>query len=219
MVGVHERVKEIRDWYNSGRVERTLVALKNRGFGAEYVRTSEEAKKTILEMIPVNATIGFGGSLTLLQVGVLQALRDRGNPMITTVGAPPGPQIIEERRRALTSDVFLTGCNAIVEDGRLVNMDGTANRVASLVFGPKRVIVVAGINKIVPDLDSALWRVKHVAAPMNAKRLGYKTPCAETGVCSDCSSPERICNVISIVERRPSMSDITVVLIGEDLGL
>lgn len=218
-MGVHERVKEIRDWYNSGRVERTLAALKQRGFGAEFVRTSAEAKERILEMVPARASIGFGGSLTLLQLGILEALRDRGNPMITTVGARPGPEVVEERRRALTADVFLTGCNAIVEDGRLVNMDGTANRVASLVFGPKRVISAAGINKIVPDLESALWRVKHVAAPMNARRLGYKTPCAETGVCSDCSSPQRICNVISIVERCPSASDITVVLIGEDLGL
>jgi hypothetical protein len=219
-LGAKEKVTEIRDWYSAAKAERTLEGLRQRGFLAEYSASSNEAKERVLNIIPPEASIGAGGSFTLLETGILDALRDRGNPMIIkTAPGKPSPEATKERRDALTADVFLTGCNAIVEDGRLVNIDGTANRVSALAFGPKQVIVIAGTNKIVGDLDAALWRVRFIAAPMNAKRLGLNTPCAQTGVCSDCTSPERICNVVSIIERRPTLSDIRVILVGEDLGL
>jgi hypothetical protein len=115
--------------------------------------------------------------------------------------------------------VFLASSNAVTEDGKLYNIDGTGNRVAAMTFGPKKVILVCGINKIVKDIDDAHRRAKERAAPMNARRLNTKTPCAETGECADCSSPQRICNVYTALVKKPSRTDITVLLVGEPLGL
>ena len=122
------------------------------------------------------------------------------------------------RRRILTADVFVCSSNAITEDGKLYNVDGTGNRVAAMTFGPRKVVLACGINKIVKDVDEAERRVREWAAPMNARRLGLETPCAKTGLCSDCSSPQRICNIRSLLVKRPLRTDFTVLLIGERLG-
>jgi hypothetical protein len=114
--------------------------------------------------------------------------------------------------------VFITSTNAVTETGELVNIDGTGQRVAAMIFGPGRVVVVAGVNKITGDLEEGLWRASNVAAPMNARRLHPKTPCAETGECSDCVAPGRICGITTIIHRRPSKTPFTVVLVGEKLG-
>jgi hypothetical protein len=130
---------------------------------------------------------------------------------------------MEERfelsRKALTSDVFVASTNALTEDGKLLNVDATGNRVAAMFFGPKKVIIVAGVNKIVKDIDAAEKRVREWAAPQNAKRLNRKTPCAETGVCADCRSPQRICNIYVTLAKRPSRTEVVVILVGENLGL
>ena len=127
-------------------------------------------------------------------------------------------EAMERRWKGLTADVMITSSNAITMDGKLVNLDGMGNRVAAMTFGPKKVILVVGMNKVAPDLDSAMARVKHYAAPVNAKRLNLNNPCVETGLCADCKSPQRICNMWSIIEGHMIKGRIHVKLIGENLG-
>ena len=122
------------------------------------------------------------------------------------------------RRKGMTADVMIASSNAITLDGKLVNLDGMGNRVAAMTFGPKKVILVVGMNKVAPDLDSAMARVKHYAGPVNAIRLGHNNPCVENGLCSDCKSPQRICNMWSIIEGHMIKGRIHVKLVGENLG-
>jgi hypothetical protein len=123
-------------------------------------------------------------------------------------------------RRQLTCDLFLTGTNALTMDGCLVNIDATGNRAAAMFFGPDKVIVVAGRNKIVNgDIDDAVRRIKGCASPPNTRRLNFKTPCASTGLCSDCSSPDRICRITTIIDRKPRQTDLRVLVVNEDMGL
>jgi len=210
------------EWYTGLKVSKTISALKRNGFDAEYYENREEAVSRIKGLVPADADVGLGGSVTLRQLGLPELLRDWGREVADhwaarEQGAPP-EEDMELRRRHINSDVFITSTNALTETGELVNIDGGGQRVAAMIFGPGRVIVVAGVNKIVRDVDEALWRARNVASPMNAKRLGLKTPCAETGVCNDCDSPHRICNATTIIHRKPRRAEITVILIGEDLG-
>jgi hypothetical protein len=130
----------------------------------------------------------------------------------------PPDEMIELRRKSLLVDLFITGTNALTETGKLVNLDMIGNRVAAIAFGPKSVVILAGRNKIVPDIEEATFRVKNYAAPVNAMRLDKKTPCAETSFCHDCKSPDRICNSWTIVEKSFPKGRIKVILINEDLG-
>ena len=132
-------------------------------------------------------------------------------------GASPA-EITGIRKLHLTSDVFVTSTNALTEKGELVNTDGAGQRVAAMAFGPGRLIVVAGVNKIVKDLDAAFERIRDHAAPINAIRLGTKTPCASSGVCTDCDSRERICNITTIIHKKPQTADMCVILVDEQLG-
>ena len=212
-------MSDVREWHRGVRVERTLHALHENGFKTKYASTRTEAVEGILNLIPPDALVGVGGSITVRELGLLDALRHQGNEV-----AQHWQQGLSQearmaiRRQQLTADVFLTSSNAITESGQLVNVDGVGNRVAAMIFGPHKVIVVAGVNKIVKDLEGALDRVNNVASPMNARRLQRQTPCATTGICTDCRSPERICNVTTIINRRPIRTDFTVVLVGEELG-
>jgi hypothetical protein len=122
-------------------------------------------------------------------------------------------------RKIFSCDVLVAGANAVTEDGKLVNVDAVGNRVASMVFGPRKVFIIAGKNKIVKNVDEALHRIKNIVAPFHARTKGFATPCARTGKCSDCNAPKRICNVISIMEKRPWRTEISVILVDEDLGL
>ena len=122
-------------------------------------------------------------------------------------------------QKSFGADIFLTGTNAITEDGKLYNVDATGNRVGAMFIGPKKVIVVSGVNKIVGDMDAAEKRVKWWVAPQNAKRLNRKTPCVETGVCGDCSSPDRICNIYVTLGKKPARTDVVVILVGQELGI
>ena len=130
----------------------------------------------------------------------------------------PGGRGRNCKKKGITGQIFLTGTNALTEDGRLVNIDGIGNRVSAMAFGPETVFVVAGINKIVPDLDSALDRIKNVVSPLNARRLNLDLPCARLGRCTDCNHDLRICNVVTIIEGKPLHTNLKVVLVGEELG-
>ncbi len=197
----------------------TVKALKENRFEAAYFETAQDALEHLLTMIPPAATVGIGGSRTLEQLGVMQELERRGNTVYNhnlPGQTPDEKQII--RRKQLTCDLFLTGTNAVTRDGRLVNTDGVGNRVAAMIFGPKKVIVVAGTNKIVPDIVKAEERIKKIAAPLNNKRIKRNNPCVKAGSCADCKGPGRICNATTILHCRPTFSEIHVLLVGEELG-
>jgi len=210
---------EVFSSYITSLIERTVSSLQKREFNAFSARCGDEARDRILEMIAPGSTVGVGGSVTLRQIGLVEALESKGH----TVYQRWGPQVtqspeMDTRRAMLTCDVFLTSSNAITAEGELVNMDGIGNRVSAMIFGPSKVIVVAGWNKIVTDLNAAVLRIRNVAAPLNAKRLELKVPCAKTGYCSDCDSPDNMCRVTTIISRKPRRTDITVVLVAEQLG-
>ena len=213
---------EARKWYESLKIDKILKALKRNGFEVFYFPVKEDAVSKVLDIIPSDALVGLGGSVTLREIGLPKSLRDRGNRLADHWEArqrgASAEEILKIRRLQLNSDVFITSTNAITETGKLVNTDGTGQRVAAMIFGPKRVIVIAGINKIVSNLDEGLERVNNIAAPMNAKRLNRNPPCTITGVCNDCDSKERGCNVTSIIHRKPANTNITVILVGNNLG-
>lgn len=203
----------------------TLQTTLNRhGFVAHVAGSRAEVVPLVLERIlpSIDAKhFAAGGSMTFdaLKPELLPAMAARG--LIYRDNHEPGvpwPDLVERRRASLLTDLFLTGVNAITAHGQLVSLDATGNRIAAMLFGPKHVVVLAGRNKIVPDLAAAKERVKRVA-PLNAKRLGFDTPCVKAGRCVDCVSPARICSAWAIVERPFPAGRVHVVLIDDDLGL
>jgi len=196
-------------------IETVMKSLKANHFDpVEFAEDANTATKIVLDMIPSEATVGFAGSISIRQIGLVDQLIKRGTKDINgTIGIT-----IDERRRLL-SDILLCSSNAVTLDGKLVNIDGVGNRVATMIFGPKKVILAIGMNKIVHDASEAIDRIKNVIAPYHAMAMRRKTPCVTTGYCTDCKSPERICNVTTIIEKKPSFTDIAIVLVGEDIGL
>lgn len=181
------------------------------------------AKKLALEaIIPgINPeTVSWGGSVTFVQTGLYDAIKsDSRYAVLDTYDKNLTPkQSLDRRRQSLLSDLYITGTNAITEAGQLVNLDMIGNRVGALTFGPKHVLVFAGRNKITSDLESAMHRIKHYAAPVNVIRLDKKNPCLKTAVCTDCKSPERICNTWTITEKSFPENRVKIILINEDLG-
>ena len=208
--------KEVRMTAGSDQDIKTVVeSLKANRFGTvEFVEDTDTAVRTVLDMIPLEAKVGMGGSMTIRQIGLRDQLTKRGNIQIIRPGQVP----IEEFRR-LQSDIFLTSSNAVTLDGKLVNIDATGNRVAGMIYGPQKVIMVIGQNKIVRDVDEAIKRVKYVIAPYHGMTMGIQAPCAVDGRCTDCKSPGRICNITTIIEKKPRMTEFAIVLVGQDLGL
>jgi hypothetical protein len=208
-------------------IETLIARLQANNLSATYVPDSTAARELVLSMIPEGAIVGYGDSLTLRQIGVVEAL-EKG-PYTFLNPWEPGITVEENlrrKRRSLTSDVFVTGTNALTMDGQLVNVDGHGNRVAAMLFGPRKITVVVGVNKIVPDLEAAFARIREVAAPRNVARhtnFDPMPPCGLTGVCSDCRSPWRICNKTTIIQREYSNDKydpvMTVIIVGEELGL
>lgn len=199
---------------------KVVSALEKRGFEAYYFDTAEEAQTKILSLIAPDASVGYGGSMTVNALGLKEALRQRGNTMFDRdLEANPAERKVIEHQ-AFGADWFLMGSNAISEDGQLVNIDGIGNRVAALIYGPENVLVAAGMNKIVKTLDDAWSRARNTAAPENMSRFeGLNTPCKSTGSCGDCLSPDCICNQLVHTRRCKPAGRIKVILIGEDLGL
>lgn len=208
-----------RDWLH-GKIGETCVKnLIAHGFDAHWVADAEQAKQLILERIDSYHVFGFGGSNTTRSLGLHSELASRGKKILDHLAEGFDlEQSLAVRREQMQCDCFLCSANAISMKGEIVNVDGVGNRTNAMSFGPRHVVIMAGINKVAPDLESALKRVRQVAAPMRAKSLGMATPCAETGLCSDCNAPQRICNITTILHRKPMMTQVTVVLINEDLG-
>ena len=204
-------------WEKQG--EKCVKALKDHGFDAHFVSTVEEARDLIVSMISGYETFGFGGSHTTRSLGVKETLQAKGKTLFDHwEGNLFGEENKKIRLAQGRSDCFVCSANAISATGEIVNVDAVGNRTAAMTFGPKKVIIVAGMNKVRPDLQSALERIREVAGPMRAKSLNLDTPCAKTGVCSDCNAPKRICEVTTILHRKPWMTDISVILINESLG-
>ncbi|EGO65387.1 lactate utilization protein [Acetonema longum] len=210
---------DFKAWSNEALGTKAVAALEKNNFAAAYVKTKEEAIEKILAMIPANATVGVGGSWTINELDLSHTLEKKGHTVYdhNRPGLSPD-EALRLRRQELTCGVFLTGTNAITLDGKLVNVDGSANRVAAMMFGPEQVIVIAGVNKIVRDTEEAERRIQTYAAPMNNKRLNRPNPCTTTGICMDCQGPTRICNVTTILRKRPSLTKMHIFIIGEQLG-
>lgn len=180
------------------------AGLKRRGFEVMLAKTKEEAAERVMAEAASALSVGWGGSESVKALGVRERLEAAGK---------------EIRDHALEMDLFLLSANAITRDGRIVNIDGRGNRVAASISGPSRVVYVVGCNKLVDGgLDDAIARIKREACPPNCRRLGKRTPCAETGVCADCDSPDRICKVTAVFDRRPTATPTLVILIDEPLG-
>lgn len=209
---------EPRERYYEKRAMRLIPKLQERHFEAYYCKNREEALQQALALIPEGSSVGWGGALSAVQVGLMDALR-AGNYKVIDRDRTSSP---EERKAAmkqcLLADTFITGANALSMDGQMVNIDGMGNRVAAIVYGPESVIVIAGMNKVMDTLEDAMSRARTVAAPVNKQRFPGETPCLITGVCGNCKSENSICNQILITRNSRPGGRIKIILVGEDLG-
>jgi len=198
---------------------KVVKALKARSFDAYYFDDEAEAVEKLFSLIPKEHVVSWGGSKTLADLGVQERLVKDGYSVLDRDKASSPQERGEIMRRALLCDTFLSSTNALSEDGQLVNIDGNGNRVAAMIYGPKQVIVVTGMNKVAKTYEDAVVRARTIAAPLNTQRFpNLKTPCNETGTCADCQSPDTICSFI-VTTRFSKVGRIKVILIGKDLGL
>ena len=204
--------------YYEKRGKLLVKNLKSRHFDAYYCDNSQEALDKALELIPEGASVGWGGTVSASQIGLLDAIRQGDYEAIDrdSFQTPEGKE--EAARKALFADVFITGANAMSMDGQMVSIDGTGNRVAAIIYGPKNVIVITGMNKVCDTLDDAIRRARTVASPMNMQRFLRDTPCAVTGTCADCKSEACICNQILVTRHCRPIGRIQFIVVGEDLG-
>jgi len=212
--------ESINQWHRRLLAQRTVAALERRGMAAEFLPGPEAARDRVLQLVPRGAAVGLGSSHTVVDCGIYDALRQRGDiSLFDRYRAGISRTEREDvSRRALTSDVFITGTNALSADGFLVNIDRTGNRVAGMLFGPRCVIVVCGLNKLTATQEEAVARARHVAAVRNAAPLGLDLPCVRTGTCHQCDHPDSICHSLVIIGRQVHPGRIRVLLIDADLG-
>jgi hypothetical protein len=209
----------VEEWRYETIGKSACEALKRSGFDARFVLRGGEALEIIASFVKPGMKVGFGGSMTLRAIGAPDKIRALGAEILdhNAPGLDPARKL-EILRAQLTCDLFLSSSNAVTLEGDIVNVDGNGNRVAALTFGPRKTVVVVGANKIVRDLDEALARLETTASPLNNKRLDRPNPCVKTGTCEDCRGEARICRAYQILRRKPSLSDFTVVVVGEALG-
>ncbi len=216
------------------QVETTLGALHARHIKGVFSQNLDEGRNELLKLIPLDAIVGIGDSTTIRQMGILPILTERGTRVLDAFGQQEekmDPKDIRQRHAKIVAeaticDVFLTGTNAITQDGRLINVDAVGNRVAGMVWGHPISVIVVGRNKIVRDLSEAFHRIRNIIAPNHARirsaELGggeMNTPCVKNGECVDCRASDRICNVFTIIEGKPFHTNLVVVIVNEDLGL
>ncbi|KNF07969.1 protein of unknown function DUF162 [Gottschalkia purinilytica] len=201
------------------KIKRVIKNLEENNINGYFVEDEKDAIEKIKEIIEEGDTVSVGGSMSLFETGIIDFLRkgnynflDRYEEGLTS------NDIKELFIKTFSSDAYLVSTNAITEKGELYNVDGLGNRVAAMIYGPKKVIVVAGINKIVKDIDEAIMRNREIAAPANSKRLDKKTPCKKVGYCMDCNSPERICNKYTIIKKEYQKDRMYVIIVNQYLG-
>ena len=192
-----------------------IKGLKSRNMSGYYANTKEEALKIALELIPEESTVTMGGTMSAREIGLVDALQ-KGN--YTFIDRDNYEDKREAMLLAYQADVFLSSCNAMTQDGVLVNIDGNANRVSAIAQGPKKVVMIVGMNKICDDVDGAMKKARNVAAPINAQRFGLQTPCTKTGTCMDCKSPDTICCQFLITRYSKHADRIHVILVNDALG-
>ena len=191
--------------------------LTKKGYSVVCFETKEEATEYLARSVE-NKTVGFGGSVTLREMGLYEALSEK-NRVLWHWNVPEGADPAALRREAALADVYISSVNGLAETGEIINIDGTCNRVSATLYGHERVIFVVGKNKLAPDYESALWRARNIAAPRNAQRLGVKTPCAvRAEKCYNCKSPDRICRALSVLWEKPGGARFEIVLVNEELG-
>ncbi len=195
--------------------QKVIKGLESRNMTGYYAADKEEALKKALELIPEGATVTMGGAMSAHEIGLVQAVKDGNYNFIDR-------DACEDKRAAMLAaydaDVFLVSANAMTEDGVIVNIDGNSNRVSAIAQGPKKVLFIVGMNKVCKDVDGALKRARNVAAPINAQRFGLSTPCAKTGSCMDCKSPDTICCQFLITRFSRHKDRIHVILVNDNLG-
>ncbi len=216
-------MKQPIDHYWNLRLSAVKESLEHNRFNVSIARTAREAKDIAMnQIIPeLNPrSVSWGGSMSFVATGLFHDLKDRKDlQVLNTFDKSLTPEaMMDLRKQSLTVDLFITGTNAVTEDGRLVNLDMIGNRVAAMMWGPKNVLLIIGRNKICADLEEAMMRIKTFAAPVNVMNLDKKTPCRETGVCQDCNSPDRICNYWTIIEKSFVKDRIRIILVNEELG-
>lgn len=206
--------------YDKNLVEKAVANLKHRQFEAYFAATAEEARDLALSLIPEGDTVAWGGSKTAEQIGLIDAVRTSEKfDVIDRDKATTPEEKAAFMREGLTADTFISGINGLSSDGWIVNIDGTGNRVAATVYGPRNIIFVAGVNKLVDGgVEAAIDRARNVAAPLNAQRFDIATPCKATGKCADCVSPSTICSQFVLTRFCKPAGRIKVILIGETLG-
>ena len=195
--------------------QKVIKGLSSRNMTGYYAASAEEAKKIALDLIPEGSSISMGGGMSVHEIGLVEALKEGSYNFIDRDKA-------EDKRAAMLAaydaDFFLSGCNAMTEDGVLVNIDGNANRVSAIAQGPKKVIFIVGMNKVCDDVDGAMKRARNVAAPINSQRFGLDTPCCKTGSCMNCKSPDTICCQFLITRFSRHEGRIHVILVNDTLG-
>ena len=205
--------------YYEKRGQILVKNLKSRHFDAWYCEDKAQALEKALELIPRGASVGWGGAMSAEQIGLIDAVRRGDYRAIDRDTAANREERERLMRECLSADIFLTGANALSLDGQMVNIDGNGNRVGAIVYGPKTVLVIAGMNKVADTLEGAVTRARTVAAPMNKQRFDNQTPCAVTGSCADCKSEGCICNQILITRNCRPAGRIRFILVGDELGL
>lgn len=206
-------------WSNEMKINRTIEALKKNNMNGYYAKNRDEVIELIKGIVKEGSKVAVGGSETLSELGILEHLRsgrydflDRYKEGLTR------EEVTNIFKQSFLADAYLSSCNAITENGELYNVDGNGNRVAAMLYGPDKVIVICGVNKIVKDVDEAIKRNREISAPMNAKRLNKKTPCTKVGYCMNCNSPERICNEYTLIKKQRSSERMHVIFLNENLG-
>lgn len=207
-----------KQMYYEKRAQVLVKNLKSRNFEAYYCPTSEDALEKALELIPTGSVVGWGGATSAQQIGLLDVLKTGDYREIDRDKAATPEERQQMMRQCLISDVFVTGANALSLDGEMVNIDGIGNRVASIVYGPRSVVVIVGMNKVADTLEDAVVRARNVAAPINKQRFAGESPCMVTGTCADCKSEGCICNQILVTRRSNPAGRIKFIIVGEELG-
>ena len=212
-------MNEFTKKYYNKRAQELIKHLASRHFEAYYCESKEQALHKALELIPEGASVGWGGAMSAQEIGLMDAVRAGNYAAIDRDAVTDPAEKTAMMKKAMLADVFITGANALSMDGQMVNIDGSGNRVAAIVYGPETVLVIAGMNKVVDTLEDAVTRARTVAAPRNNQRFPFKTPCEVTGTCADCKSEGCICNQILITRNCRPVGRIKFVLVGEELGL
>jgi len=211
-------MNQYRKWQYQCIAKEMVTVLNSYHYNAQYAETLADARNMVLDMIPAGSSIALGGSETLSAMDIIDTLRSDTYKLFDRYAKRPHEEIVEIMRQSLLADVLLTGTNAITRQGELVNLDCSGNRVSAMIFGPKKVIIVAGANKVVNTLDDAMQRVKQIA-PLNAKRIKHQTPCAETGRCMDCHIQPRLCNYLTVIYHGMKFEGrLNIIMVAEETG-